>query len=278
MSRCRTSMSLMNGRRYEAKRFVNTKYDKVVKLFPPKIEYNYKDPKFWSDHQLTDEPYIPISDDEMVELQKVKLEKDYPDRHYTKIDINEEPFRQVLVDTEDNGRFTQTETIADKSIWFWVERLLPKRELPEDEPTDNPEVKASGWRQPKATKPDLDYYIPRTRGKLFPIYRRYEIVDRNYKEFWKNRWDGLFNSYHKELLEDKNFYSTKFENNESTIVLTQIKQIKGDIWKFEEDLRGSLEERFRRRILTAINEPNCVLSLKGDYVNHTFKWLIDRGF
>ncbi len=69
-----------------------------------------------------------------------------------------------------------------------------------------------------------------------------------------------------------------FENNETTLTLTLIQQIQGNIWQFEEDFRGELEELHQRRILSAVNEPNGVLTLKGDFVLDSVKWLIKKGF
>ena len=263
---------------FEQKRFINKNYDKPKQLLPPRIEYKYKDSKFFDEHKLEDEPYLKLNEEEICDLSKVKLEKDYPDRHWTSVDINEEPFRQILVGNEDEKGFTQTETIADKNRWFWVERLFPKNTVPMAEPTDEEVVTPSGWRPPRKTKPNLPYFIPRTRTQLFPVYRRYQVEGRNNKEYWKNRWDALVNHWHKEIFEPGKFDKIKFENNETTLTLTLIQQIKGDIWQFEEDLRGQLEVKHQKRILSAINEPNGVLTLKGDYVDDCVDWLIKKGF
>jgi len=269
------------GLSFDQKRYINKNYDKPKRLMPQHIQYKYKDSRFWDEHHLEDEPYLKMTDEEVCDLSKVKLEKDYPDRMWTQVDINEEPFRQVLVGNKDEKGFTQTETIADKNRWFWVQRLFPKNELPKTELTDEEVVTPSGWRPPRKTKPNLPYFIPRTRGKLLPVYRKYEIEDRNYEEYWKNRWDGLLNHWKKQLLERTGTYKLdeiKWENNEKTLTLTLITQIKGDIWQLEEDLRGELEVKHQKRILSAINEPNGVLRLKGDFVNDCVNWLIKRGF
>jgi len=69
-----------------------------------------------------------------------------------------------------------------------------------------------------------------------------------------------------------------FENKETTLTLTRVQQIQGNIWQLEEDLRGQLEQTHQRRILSAINEANGVLTLKGDFVIDTVKWLTQKGF
>ena len=270
----------IGGQVYEQKRYLNRNYDKPKRLLPQRIQYKYKDSKFFdAEKYRLEQPFVKPTDDEIVELTRVKLEKDYPDRHWTTVDINEEPFRQVMVGNQDEKGFTQVETIADKNRWFWVERLFPKNELPPMEPTDEPVVYPSGWRPAPKTKPDLPYFICRTRGRLLPVYRRYEIEDRNHETYWKNRWDSLINHWKKDIIKNlKTFYSQKWENNEKTITLTLVQQIRGDIWRLEEDLRGYLEVKHQKRILSAINEPNGVLRLKGDYVKDCVDWLMSKGF
>jgi hypothetical protein len=260
------------------KRYINKDYDKVIELMPQEIEYKYKDEdkdsNFFNDQKPEDEPYVRLTDDEIYELSRIKLEKDYPESRWTQVDITQEPYNQIFLTNSDN-KFTKTETITDKSLWFWVQRLLPTNQLP-DLSRDDTSLKPSGFSLPPKTKPDLPYFIPRTRSKLFPVYRRYQIEGRNKEEYWKNRWDGLFNSYNKKLLEKLD--EIKFENNETTLTLTLIQQIQGNIWQFEEDFRGELEELHQRRILSAVNEPNGVLTLKGDFVLDSVKWLIKKGF
>jgi hypothetical protein len=267
------NFDIINGQ----KRYINKDYDKVVELMPKEIEYKYKDSNFFNEQKPEDEPYVRLTDDEIYDISRVKLEKDYPESRWTQVDITQEPYNEIFSENSDN-KFTKTETINDKSLWFWVQRLLPTNQLPELLTDDkmSADVKPSGFSLPPKTKPDLSYFIPRTRSKLFPVYRRYQIEGRNQEEYWKNRWDGLFNSYNKDLLERLD--EIKFENNETTLTLTLIQQIQGNIWQLEEDLRGELEEIHQRRILSAVNEPNGVLTLKGDYVLDSVKWLIKKGF
>ena len=258
------------------KRFISKDYDKIKKLLPERIEYKYGDSKFFNEHRLQDEPYLKLTDDEIVEFSKVKLEKDYKDRHFIHIDINEEPYRQVLVGNPDDKGFTQAETVADKSRWYWVERLLPKQEIPRMELTDPPVTYPSGWSPPPKTKPDLPYFVGRARGHLLPVYRQYQVEGRNRKTYWKNRWDSKINHWNKEILDKID--EVKWPSNETTLTLTLVRRIKGDIWQLEEDLRSELESKHKRRILSAVQEVNGMITLKGDHVMDCVNWLIKTGF
>ncbi|XP_054156396.1 uncharacterized protein LOC128954822 [Oppia nitens] len=276
-----------NGVDHQQRRYIRD-YDKVVRLLPEQVKYDYKNSRFFNEHQLEDEPYLKYTDDQMLDLTKIKLEKDYPNRHIEQVDINADPYRQILVGQPDDKGFTETEVVDDPDAWFWVERLFPANQLP---PMSACKSSADSLVRPppstgSAIKPDLPYFVARTRGHLLPVYRRYEVWDRDQQTYWRNRWDGLFNKYYaKQVLKD--FDEIKWPNNEKTVTLTIVQQIHGDLWQLEADLRGHLEAKHcldggngsgQQRILSAVSEVNGVLRLKGDYVVDCVNWLIDKGF
>lgn len=132
--------------------------------------------------------------------------------------------------------------------------------------------------------PDLPYFIARTRSNVYPVYRIYQVVGRDRSTYWKNRWDGLFNKYHTDILE--NLDEIKHENNEKTIVITQVNKIQGDIWRCEHDLREFLEKKLenksndgpRERLLSSVFEPNGSLQFKGDFVQDIVNFLQEKQF
>lgn len=125
--------------------------------------------------------------------------------------------------------------------------------------------------------PKEEYFVSRTRTRAFPLYREYRVIGRNYKTYWRNRWDGLYNKYHTDIL--RRLDEIKFEENETTITVTVIRKISGDIWKFQSDARNYLESKNGIPIvLVAVNEINGVVQFKGDYVDDLQQFLVDKGF
>lgn len=113
---------------------------------------------------------------------------------------------------------------------------------------------------------ELPYYVERTRSRLYPIYRVYRIIGRDHKRYWQNRWDHMFNKYNTHILEILD--QIKWENNEKTITVTVVKRIKGDIWKFEEDIRQYLKQHYKlSHLLTSVDEVSGILELKGDFLD-----------
>lgn len=144
------------------------------------------------------------------------------------------------------------------------------------------------------TPPDLPYFVPRTRTYLYPLYRSHEIIGRDYKTYWKNRWDGKFNKYHEDILQ--NLDEIKWENNEKTVTFTKVNKIQGDIWRFERDARDYLEQQNKyvyplddsvdspkanengERILSSVNEVRGTVKFQGDFVTDLFQFLMKKGF
>ena len=73
------------------------------------VEYKYGDSRFLPGPSFADEPYIKPTDEEMIELNRVKFDNDF--EKYTQVDPNSKPFNEVLTGTDDNGRFTDVERV-----------------------------------------------------------------------------------------------------------------------------------------------------------------------
>lgn len=134
-----------------------------------------------------------------------------------------------------------------------------------------------------ATPPPLPYFVERTRSRVYPLYRDYEIVGRDHKRYWRNRWDGLFNKYHTDILE--NLDEIKWANDEQTITVTRVGKVRGDIWAFEAAARQYIEQQHApsaeeggARVLTAVHEVRGTVTFKGDYVSVLHQFLVEKGF
>ncbi|KAJ6224321.1 hypothetical protein RDWZM_002866 [Blomia tropicalis] len=254
-------------------------YDKKILLEPDNVEYRYDDNRFLPGPRYSNEAYIKPTDEEIVEMNRIKLDIEIENQSIVKVDPLAKPYNQVLKGYEDGGRFTKTELIPDLDTrWPWVERLLPKKVLEREIRQDSQIIQPI----PK-NKPDLPYFVARTRSRVYPIYRKYEIVDRDHNTYWRNRWDGLFNKYHTDILD--NLDEIKWENNEKLITITEVGKIFGNIWKFEKDARTFLEQRHKdeldataQRIETSVNEVRYVVQFKGDYISDMLDFLKEKGF
>lgn len=156
-----------------------------------------------------------------------------------------------------------------------MERLLAKKYLSEP-------IRADSVLIPPMPKspPELPYFIQRTRSRLYPLYRKYEVEGRDHSRYWRNRWDGLFNKYHTDILE--NLFDIKWENNETIVTITEIAKVQGDVWEFEKDAREFLEQNTElkkgERILTSVNEVRGVVQFKGDHITLMYQFLKEKGF
>ena len=88
-------------------------YDKRILLEPEDIEYRHDDAedKFLRGQSFADEPYIRPTADEIVELQRIKLDGEISCEIAHKVDPTAAPFNQVLEGFDDGGRFTKVEKI-----------------------------------------------------------------------------------------------------------------------------------------------------------------------
>lgn len=253
--------------------FATKNYDKTIKLKPINVEYRYDDSQFLKGPSWADEPYIRPTDDEIVELTRMKMEKEISNQIHMECDPESKPFSQVFEGNEDDGMFTKTERIMDEdgSIWKWVERLMPKQTL-------GPIREGSELIiPPKEPSKDQQYHIGRTRSRLYPIYLDYVVIDRDHKRYWQNRWDHMFNKYHTHILDRLD--DIKWENNEKTIAITKVNQIQGNIWQFEHDCRQFIREHYNLdHVMSGVNEVLGSVQFKGDFVEGLTEFFRQKGF
>ena len=91
--------------------FHTKNYDEKRYLKPKDVKYDPNDPRFMPGPRPQDEPYVKLTEEEMVEINRVKTEREYTDQSYTTVDPNSAPFNQVFVGQDDGGKFTATEII-----------------------------------------------------------------------------------------------------------------------------------------------------------------------
>lgn len=92
-------------------RSISKNYDQRILLEPEELTYRPDDSRFLKGPSWADEPYIKPTDDEMIELTRIKLEREISLSIKEKADTNAEPFNQVFEGVDDGGRFTATERI-----------------------------------------------------------------------------------------------------------------------------------------------------------------------
>lgn len=240
---------------------------------PIDVEYRYDDSQFLKGPSWADEPFIRPTDDEIVELTRMKMEKEITSKVKMECDPDSEPFQQVFEGNEDHGMFTKTEPIKDEdgSIWKWVERLMPKQTL-------GPLREGSELIIPPAEpSKDQTYHVVRTRTRLYPIYLDYVVIDRDHKRYWQNRWDHMFNKYNTHILDRLD--DIKWENNEKTIAITKVRRIQGNIWQFERDCREFIQKHYHiDHVLSGVHEVQGYVEFKGDFVEGLTEFFRQKGF
>ena len=248
-------------------------YDKKIKLNPIDVEYRYDDSQFLKGPSWADEPFIRPTDDEIVELTRLKTEKEVSDQIRMQCDPESEPFRQVFEGNEDHGMFTKTERKNDEdgSIWKWVERLMPKQTLG---PLREGSELIIAPAKPSKEQP---YHVLRTRSRLYPIYLDYVVIDRDNKRYWQNRWDHMFNKYNAHILDRLD--DIKWENNEKTIAITKVLRIQGNIWKFERDCREFIKKHYNiDHVMSGVHEVKGSVEFKGDFIEGITEFFRQKGF
>ena len=116
--------------------------------------------------------------------------------------------------------------------------MLPKEDKATYIKLDDKEY-PSGYVPPSKVPPNLAYFVSRTRGGLFPVYKTVEKTNR---------------------------------------VLTLLNKIDGDIWKAAQSLKNFLEKRLNKKIIMSVNEPKKRITLKNDHVFSVIEWLKSKGF
>lgn len=187
-------------------------------------------------------------------LEPKYYKKDDPNR----VDPEAEPFRQVYAANEgvnDDGSFSKAEIVSDPSVWFWVQRVLPKKDLPNYPRTDNRERMPSGWIPPPLTPPNKTYFVARTRGGVFPVYKRLVVREKVHVR----RLD-------QHVMEQK------------PDVLTVVLRVDGQLRDLEWDLLQTLEKKTGKKVLSAVDELSGKITFKGNHVEDVVRFLEENGF
>lgn len=165
-----------------------------------------------------------------------------------RVNPEEEPFNAIYADNQGSDtakEYTQVRNIATPELWAHVERLARLTVAPEIKRRriDEPIVPMpSGFIAPPEHPPNKPYFIPRTRNHLLPVY------------------------YHLDS-DPENCH-------------TRVKQISGDLWQLERDLREHLEslDEKKRRILTSVQETDGMVQFRGRHIHQVVDWLHAQGF
>lgn len=86
-------------------------YDKRILLEPESVEYKFEDERFLRGPSWADEPYLKPTEEEILELTRVKLEREVAMEVKERVDPNVAPFNAVLENVDDGGKFTGVERI-----------------------------------------------------------------------------------------------------------------------------------------------------------------------
>lgn len=162
------------------------------------------------------------------------------------VNPEEEPFCAIYADSRSDAanEYTKCRNIATPELWSYVERLARVKLAPEPDRRKDGEMHElpSGFVPPPENPPDLPYFVPRTRNYILPVY--YQL--------------------HKDPEQ----------------CFTMVKQITGDLWSFEEDLRTHLEalNDSKRRILTSVLETDEIVQFRGKHLHEIVDWLLKKGF
>lgn len=129
------------------------------------------------------------------------------------------------------------EVVKNPPEWKYVEDLLGYQTIPEPKPKAQ---YPSGWCPPNPSRNNnLPYFIERTKNFMVPVYL--EVGFRGYRR------------------------------------ITKVRNIEGDIWKLEQDLRKLIEGRTAKQCFSRINEMNRTIVFKGDYVTLIEKYFYSLG-
>uniref|UniRef100_A0A0N5CD45 Large ribosomal subunit protein mL49 n=1 Tax=Strongyloides papillosus TaxID=174720 RepID=A0A0N5CD45_STREA len=144
---------------------------------------------------------------------------------------------------------TKTYTgVAEANIdWSLVERLMPLETIP-----PMPDISGyspSGWKAPSKEFNGLPYAVSRRRDHMLPLYL-------------ERRRDKL---------------NEKTMDYEYVEIVT-MKQISGDIFACEKDLKQYLEEKVSHPVATSVDELKGIIKVKGADRSVLEQFLYDNGF
>lgn len=191
--------------------------------------------------------YIEFTKEEQYKLQVGHMDTveivgvTKPKEKPAEIDHTQAPYNEIYADGIDENNFTKVRnlTAEQPERWYWVQRLMPNL-ISKRDAFEPGKRYASGFQLPKE-QPNLPYFVQRTRNHLLPVYR---IIERNDESRPK----------------------------------TRVRNIEGDVWELEQEIRVHLEGKYQKRILSSVNEVNGELHFAGDYVFDVVKLLEEMGF
>lgn len=186
-----------------------------------------------------------------------------------RVDPSAEPFKEIY--DQDTKTFTKVEVVDDPKMWYWVERLLPKQQstIPVQFRDENKQELPSGLTLPSKQPPQKSYFVARTRTRLLPVYKLVEPDEFARPLIWGKRKPR-----------DAPMLPIPYSRKDpiSFKTLTVVGRIEGQARDLERDLRTFLEQKYQKKILTAVGEAKGQLKIKGNYVEDVAKWLSDQGF
>ncbi|XP_049795701.1 probable 39S ribosomal protein L49, mitochondrial [Schistocerca nitens] len=98
----------------------------------------------------------------------------------------------------------------------------------------------SGWKPPSDAALSLPYFVKRNKNYMLPVY-----------------------------------LNIKFRGQRR---ITVVRNIQGDIWLMERELREHLESVVKKPVVTMVHEVCCLIKVKGDVYLPVEQWLYQKGF
>ncbi|XP_076443016.1 large ribosomal subunit protein mL49-like [Babylonia areolata] len=129
---------------------------------------------------------------------------------------------------------------VSKDDFKFVEDILPPKVIP-SVPHHDHYPTPSGWYPPREEAKSLPYFVRRTKNHMLPMYEELR--------------------------------------NGNTRKMVKIRNIDGDIWAFDTDLRAYLQEKTGRKIIASqVHEVGGYIRVKGLMAEHVCQFLLDKGF
>lgn len=165
-----------------------------------------------------------------------------------RVDPDDEPFNAIYAgneQTEGGQQYTNVKNVTTPELWSFVE-LLARHKIAPEIPTrklgEPIKPMPSGYVPPPDTAPDLPYFVARTRNHLLPVY-----------------------------------YGLSKDPDEC---MTYVKNVMGDMWLFEEQLRKHLESLnpTQGKLVSTVREPDEMVGFRGKHLHQVVDWLHHQGF
>uniref|UniRef100_A0A0K0E0T4 Large ribosomal subunit protein mL49 n=1 Tax=Strongyloides stercoralis TaxID=6248 RepID=A0A0K0E0T4_STRER len=164
-------------------------------------------------------------------------------RRWTSTKLWEDPWKHALPEETK----TYTDVAEAKVDWSLIERLMPHETIP-----PMPDVSGytpSGWKAPSKEFTGLPYAVTRRRDHMLPLYleRRRDKIDPKTMDF-------------------------------EYVEIVVMKQISGDVFALERDLKEYLEEEVNHKIATSVDELKGTIRVRGADRSLLEKFLYEKGF